>query len=127
METIEARLELREGCIRVRVWTWPQGRDLLRARLSATLQHPRAAVELLEAVARWEGRMVHAALVVDESVCSIPSGVFPDLLAETTPLVECDYVGRRAVRACDRSALHLRGPGRDEPCLPLGVRKGVGR
>jgi len=118
MERILAKLELWGSCIRVRVWTWPDQQDLLRARLGASPRHGRAALELLESVARWEGRTVHAAVVVDESALSIPSGVFPDLLPETSPLVERDYVAHRALLYRERSALHLRGHGRDEPRLP---------
>ncbi len=92
-------------------------------------------MELLEAVARWEGRTVHAALVADESACSYRGGPFPDLLPETTPLVHCDYVVLRAAPARDHGALHLRGRGRDEPpvvsavepCLPFPACRGVGR
>jgi len=135
METIQAKLELRGDCIRVRVQTWPDGRDLMRALLSRSPQHPRAVVELLEAIARWEGRTVHAAVIADESGCSCLSGRFPDLLPETTPLVQCDYVGRRSVPARDRGALHLSGRGRDEPrvvsavepCLPFPACREVGR
>jgi|GEM_PF-3898654 hypothetical protein len=124
MEKILAKLELWGNCIRVRVWTWPDRRDLLRARLSASPQHGRAALELLESVARWEGRPVHAAVVVDESACSTPSQVFPDLLPETTPLVECDYVAHRVSLYRERSALHLRGHGREEPRLPPMLARG---
>ena len=38
---------------------------ILKARLSATAQHPRAVPALLEALAMWEGAPVRAALVVD--------------------------------------------------------------
>lgn len=38
---------------------------ILKARLSATAQHPRALPTLLEALAMWQGKMVRAALVVD--------------------------------------------------------------
>ena len=118
MEKILAKLELWGSCIRVRVWTWPERRDLLRARLSASPQHGRAALELLESVARWEGQPVHAVVIVDESVRSIPSGAYPDLLRESTPLVVRDGVILRSMSYHERSALHLRGHGRDEPRLP---------
>jgi hypothetical protein len=135
METIQAKLEIRGNRIRVRVATWPEGRDLLRAMLCASPRHPRAVMDLLEAIARWEGRTVHAAVVADGSGCSCLSGVFPDLLPETTPLVQCDYVGRRSAPVRDRGVLRLRGRGRDEPpavsavepCLPFPTCKGVGR
>lgn len=125
METIQARLELQGGCVRVRVRTWPDGRDLLRARLAASPGHPRAALELLEAVARWEGRAVHAAVIVDESACCVPTGLFPDLLPEASPLVACDYVAHRAKLYRERSALHLRGGGRDRQCelFPAAARR----
>jgi hypothetical protein len=127
METIQAKLDYRGNCIRVRVQTWPDGRDLMRALLGRSPQHPRAVMELLEAVARWEGRTVHAAVVADESGCSCLSEHFLDLLPATTPLVQYDYVGRRSVPARDRGALHLRGRGRDEPCLPFPACREVGR
>ena len=126
METIQAKVERHGSSIRVRMRTWPEGRDLLRARLCASPQHPRAVLELLEAIARWEGRTVHAALVADESGCSCLSGLFPDLVPETTPLVQCDYVVRRSTPGRARGALVLRG-GREEPCLPFPASKGVGR
>lgn len=37
---------------------------ILKARLSATAQHPRAVPTLLEALAMWQGMQVRAALVV---------------------------------------------------------------
>jgi hypothetical protein len=127
METIQAKVELRGNRVRVRVWTWPDRLDLLRAQLCASPQHPRAVMDLLEAVARWEGRTVHAALVADESACSYRGGPFPDLLPETPPLVHCDYVARRSRPGRDRGVLDLRGLGRDEPCLPFPACRGVGR
>lgn len=38
---------------------------ILKARLSATAQHPRAVPTLLEALAMWQGHPVRAAVVVD--------------------------------------------------------------
>lgn len=38
---------------------------ILKARLSATAQHPRAVPALLEALAMWQGMPVRAAVVVD--------------------------------------------------------------
>jgi len=127
METIQAKVEHRWSGVRVRVWTWPDQTDLLKARLSASPQHPRAVMELLEAIARWEGRTVHAALVADESACSYRGGIFHDLLPEVSPLVQCDYVSPRTMSASERGALRLRGHGRDEQCLPFPAYKGVGR
>lgn len=40
---------------------------VLKARLSATAQHPRAVPTLLEALALWEGQPVRAAVVADAS------------------------------------------------------------
>ena len=119
METIQAELELRGRFIRVRVRTWPDQRDLLRAQLSTTPQHPRATLELLEAIARWEGAMVHAAVTVDASAYCGPMGIFPDLMPEASPLVVCDFVGRQGMHRRDRRALSLRGGGRDEGCVAL--------
>ncbi|MCC6984731.1 MAG: hypothetical protein IT535_15825 [Bauldia sp.] len=38
---------------------------ILKARLSATVHHPRAVAALLEALAMWQGQPVRAAVVVD--------------------------------------------------------------
>ena len=135
METIQAKVEHRWSGVRVRVWTWPDQTDLLKARLSASPQHPRAVMELLEAIARWEGRTVHAALVADESAYSYRGGPLFDLLPETPPVVHCDCVARRSRHGRDRGVLDFRGLGRDEvplvstvePSLPFPACRGVGR
>jgi hypothetical protein len=53
-------------CERTRVLaTAGPSETILKARLSATAQHPRAVPALLEALAMWEGAPVRAALVAD--------------------------------------------------------------
>jgi len=135
METIQAKVKLRGNRVRVRVWNWPDRLDLLRARLCTSPQRPSAAMDLQEAVARWEGRTVHAALVADESAYSYRGGPLFDLLPETPPVVHCDCVARRSRHGRDRGVLDFRGLGRDEvplvstvePSLPFPACRGVGR
>lgn len=43
---------------------------ILKARLSATAQHPRAVPALLEALALWEGAPIRAAVVADGPAAS---------------------------------------------------------
>lgn len=44
------------------------GDPLLTARLSGRIHHPRALPTLLEALALWEGRKVHAVLAADDTL-----------------------------------------------------------
>jgi hypothetical protein len=68
---------------------------VLKARLSATAQHPRALPTLLEALALWEGQPVRAAIVVDKqdgsSVSRLRLG-FDDEFAGA-PLYQLTFVG----------------------------------
>lgn len=55
---------------------------VLKARLSATAQHPRALPTLLEALALWEGMPVRAAVVADGRDGSSATRLKLDLLAD---------------------------------------------
>jgi len=80
MNEIQVVMEARKREILGRAWQWPDPREVLRAQLSPWPSHPRAAVELLEAVARWQGRPVHAAVVAGGQDGCWLGRVFPDLL-----------------------------------------------
>ena len=74
------------------------GSTLLKARLSARPWHQRALPSLLEGLALWQSRQVHAVLVVDDGGGSSVTSLCPDLAAEhaRTPLYTLDVVeGRR--------------------------------
>ena len=74
------------------------GSTLLKARLVARPWHPRALPSLLEALALWQSRSVHAVLVVDKGDATFVTSLCPDLDAEhaRTPLYTLDVVeGRR--------------------------------
>lgn len=106
MNAIQLVMEARKGDILVRAWRWPSSREVLRAHLTASPSHPRAAMELLEALARWQGQPVHAAVVADGPAgCSL-GRLFPDLFEpEPTALVQVSFVAHRpgrAVAGCDR-------------------------
>jgi hypothetical protein len=67
----ELRMVLSTGASATRVIAisaGPSGSEtLLKARLAAEPSHPRAVQWLLEAVALWQGTMVHAALCAADS------------------------------------------------------------
>jgi hypothetical protein len=100
MDEIQAVLEVRKREVFIRAWEWPGSMEVLRAYLRSTPSHPRAPVELLEALARWQGRRVHAAVVVGRSDgCSL-GRLFPDLFEpEPTALVEVSFVPYRPAGA----------------------------
>jgi hypothetical protein len=71
---------------------------ILKARLSATTQHPRAVLTLLEALALWQGMPVRAAVVVDGRDGSSVSRLGLDGFADCSgpPLYTLEFVhGRR--------------------------------
>ena len=73
---------------------------ILKARLSAAAQHPRAVPTLLEALAMWQGAPVRAALVADDADGSSASRLCLDAWADSggTPLYSLEFVrglGRR--------------------------------
>ena len=74
------------------------GSTLLKARLSARPWHQRALPSLLETLALWQSRQVHAVLVVDDRESTSATSLCPDIVAEhaRTPLYTLDVVqGRR--------------------------------
>lgn len=71
---------------------------ILKARLSATAQHPRAVPTLLEALALWQGAPVRAAVVADGKDGSSATRLCLDGLADfgAPPLYTLEFVhGRR--------------------------------
>jgi hypothetical protein len=77
---------------------------VLKARLSATPQHPRAVLALLEALAMWEGTMVRAVVVVDERDGSSATRLKLDWMADFQgePLYELRFVSAHKRRHRDR-------------------------
>ena len=89
-------MEVRKREVLIRAWQWPEPHEVFRAYLETSPSHPRAPLELLEALARWQGRRVHAAVVVGRPDGSCLDRLFPDLFEpEPTALVEVSFVGRR--------------------------------
>jgi hypothetical protein len=82
------------------------GRPLLKARLTSQPWHQRALPSLLEALALWQSRPVHAVLVAGDLDASSVTSLCPDLAAEhaRTPLYTLDVVEgrRRSARRSDR-------------------------
>lgn len=77
---------------------------ILKARLSATAQHPRAVPTLLEALAMWQGTAVRAVVVVDEPEASCATRLGLDFGADFVgaPLYRLEYVPRRRPHHRDR-------------------------
>jgi hypothetical protein len=77
---------------------------ILKARLAANVQHPRAVPTLLEALALWQGTPVHAALVVDApgslSATRLCLDAWPELGG--APLYRVEFVPRGKRRHHDR-------------------------
>lgn len=96
MDTIQAIVDVRRMLVHIQVRTWPAGQDLLRARLSACPQSPRVAVDLLEAVARWQGQQVHAAVFAENPDGSSVESLFPGMQFEpvVSPLLNVDIMRR---------------------------------
>lgn len=67
---------------------------VLKARLSATAQHPRAVPALLEALAMWEGKPVRAVIVADARDGSSVTRLRLDWMADFSgaPLYELEFV-----------------------------------
>ena len=76
---------------------------VLKARLSATAQHPRALPTLLEALAMWEGAPVRAALVADGPDGSSATRLSLEAWADFggAPLYSLEYVSGRRRRHRD--------------------------
>ena len=77
---------------------------VLKARLSATAQHPRALPTLLEALAMWQGTAVRAAIVADGQDGSCATRLGLDFAADFVgaPLYQLEYVPRHKPRHRDR-------------------------
>lgn len=77
---------------------------ILKARLSATAQHPRAVPALLEALAMWQGMPVRAALVVDGTDGSSATRLCLDAWADFggAPLYSLEFVHGRKRHHRDR-------------------------
>src|SRR5215208_6590850 len=76
---------------------------VLKARLLATAQHPRAVPALLEALAMWQGIPVRAALVVDGADGSSATRLCLDAWADFggAPLYSLEFVHGRKRRHRD--------------------------
>ena len=77
---------------------------ILKARLSATAQHPRAVPALLEALAMWQGMPVRAAVVVDGKEGSSATRLCLDAWADFggAPLYSLEFVHGRKRHHRDR-------------------------
>lgn len=86
---------------------------VLKARLSATAQHPRALPTLLEALAMWEGMPVRAAVVADgqdgSSITRLRLDGFEDFGG--APLYKLEFV--RGHKRHHRDRLDEMGPFHD--------------
>jgi len=76
----------------------------LKARLSATVHHPRAVPALLESLAMWEGMPIRAAVVVGGSDDSSATRLKLDFLTDVsgTPLYKLEFVDGHRRRHEDR-------------------------
>lgn len=96
MKEIQAVLEVRKREVLIRAWEWPEPREVFRAYLTTSPSQGSAPMELLEALARWQGCRVHAAVVVSRRDGSCLSRLFPDLFEpEPTALVDVSFVEHR--------------------------------
>ena len=96
MDEIQAVLEVRKREVLIRAWRWPESREVLRAHLKSSPSQPGAVMELLEALGRWQGCRVRAAVVAARADGSCLSRLFPDLFEpEATSLVEVRFVEQR--------------------------------
>jgi hypothetical protein len=77
---------------------------VLKARLCATAQHPRAVPALLEALALWEGKPVRAVVVAGESGDSSVTRLKLDWFADFVgaPLYQLQFVDGHKRRHRDR-------------------------
>ena len=96
MKEIQAVLEVRKREVLIRAWEWPEPREVFRAYLTTSPSQGSAPMELLDALARWQGCRVHAAVVAGKADGSCLSRLFPDLFEpEATSLVEVRFVEQR--------------------------------
>ena len=86
------------------------GTTLLKARLSRSPAHPRALATLLEAIALWEGKKVHAALVAAGSASGSDCSLYREAFLDTGgPLYALDWVP--AFRKARRTKSEVAGMG----------------
>ena len=96
MNEIQAVMEVRKREVLIRAWQWPEPHEVFRAYLTTSPSDPRAPLELLEVLARWQGRRVRAAVVVGRPDGSCLGRLFPDLFEpEPTALVDVSFVEQR--------------------------------
>jgi hypothetical protein len=96
----------------------PDGETLLKARLSLSPSHPRAAITVLEGFALWAGRRLPVAVGVNARSSHFIEDLLPDGHSWTSPLVDLHVVEhprRRPRTRLDgvgdlREALQLRLP-----------------
>lgn len=93
MRSLWVAIDSRCDQTRILVTAGPK-ETVLKARLSATAQHPRAVPALLEALALWEGMPVRAAVIADgadgSSVTRLRLDSFADFVGE--PLYKLEFV-----------------------------------
>ncbi len=96
MRSLWVAIDSRSDETRVLVTAGPR-ETVLKARLSATAQHPRAVPALLEALAMWEGVPVRAAVVADGPDGSSAMRLKLDWLADCVgePLYKLEFVRGR--------------------------------
>lgn len=78
---------------------------LLKAHLATSPAHPRAVPALLEAIALWQGQVVHAALVADDRATGYDTSLYRDAFAVANggPLYQLAFVdGSRPRKRRDR-------------------------
>lgn len=93
MRSLWIAIDSRPRETRVLVTAGPR-ETVLKARLSATVQHPRALPTLLEALALWEGAPVRAVVVADDPDGSCVTRLKLDWHAEVggAPLYQIELV-----------------------------------
>ena len=93
MRSLWVAIDSRCDQTRILVTAGPK-ETVLKARLSATAQHPRAVPALLEALALWEGMPVRAAVSADGTDGSSATRLRLDSLADFVgdPLYRLEFV-----------------------------------
>ncbi len=101
MNDIQLVMEVKKRDVLLRAWEWPEPGEILRACLKTTPSHPRAPLEFLEALSRWQGQQVHAAVVVGREDGSSLNRLFPDLFEpEPTAMVRVSFIKQRPCGLC---------------------------
>jgi len=96
MNDIQLVMEVKKRHVLIRAWEWPEPGEILRANLTTSPSHPRAPLEFLEALSRWQGQQVHAAVVVGREDGSCLGRLFPDLFEPApTAQVRVSFVDHR--------------------------------